>query len=319
MVQHTSFFYYYLLSKIRKKTVSRENVRTFFEKHTHYGNSIVYSVSDINKTLNELIAGNKPFMAGRFGAVELSALKTFDFEVTSKYTKNLEQMRNCAGFFPKNPDALKVFCDLMINCIPQVDIIGVWGQPFEDYYMKKFGDEHLKAAFLFDLEPWSYPANPWSAALKNKTVLVIHPFADTIKKQYEKRDLIYPKTEILPKFDLKVFKAVQTIAGERDERFTDWFQALNWMYEEVMKIDFDIAIIGCGAYGFPLAAKIKEAGKQAIHLGGATQLLFGIKGKRWETDSLYAYVQKYFNDAWVYPNEAEKPKRANMVEGGCYW
>ena len=49
-----------------------------------------------------------------------------------------------------------------------------------------------------------------------------------------------------------------------------------------MKIDFDVAIIGCGAYGFPLAAKLKQAGKQAIHLAGATQLLFGIKGKRWE-------------------------------------
>ena len=45
---------------------------------------------------------------------------------------------------------------------------------------------------------------------------------------------------------------------------------------------FDVAIIGCGAYGMPLAAMLKQAGKQAIHLGGATQLLFGIKGKRWE-------------------------------------
>ena len=63
------------------------------------------------------------------------------------------------------------------------------------------------------------------------------------------------------------------------------------MYTEAVKIDFDTAIIGCGAYGFPLAAKLKAAGKQAFHMGGATQLLFGIKGSRW---ALILRVFKYF-------------------------
>ena len=89
--------------------------------------------------------------------------------------------------------------------------------------------------------------------------------------------------------------------------------------QEAMKIDFDVAIIGCGAYGFPLAAKLKLAGKQAIHLAGATQLLFGIKGKRWEENGAFAYVQKFFNDAWVYPSDEDKPKEAAKVENGCYW
>ena len=84
-------------------------------------------------------------------------------------------------------------------------------------------------------------------------------------------------------------------------------------------MNFDIAIIGCGAYGFPLAVKLKKAGKQAIHLGGAAQLLFGIKGKRWESDPAFEYVQKFFNDSWVYPDEAERPQKAHIVEGGCYW
>ena len=99
----------------------------------------------------------------------------------------------------------------------------------------------------------------------------------------------------------------------------DKFDALEWMYQEAMKIDFDVAIIGCGAYGFPLAAKLKQAGKQAIHLAGATQLLFGIKGKRWEEDKTFEYVQKFFNDSWVRPGESEKPKKSDVVEGGCYW
>ena len=86
-----------------------------------------------------------------------------------------------------------------------------------------------------------------------------------------------------------------------------------------MNIEFDIAIIGCGAYGLPLAAKIKKSGKQAIHLAGATQLLFGIKGKRWEENADFSYVRKWFNEEWVYPSDEDKLENGNCVEGGCYW
>ena len=37
------------------------------------------------------------------------------------------------------------------------------------------------------------------------------------------------------------------------------------------KIDFDIAIIGCGAYAFPLGAYVKKLGKKAIDLLKNTQ------------------------------------------------
>ena len=113
-------------------------------------------------------------------------------------------------------------------------------------------------------------------------------------------------------------KAIQTLCGEKDERFGTWFDALDYMYKEAMKIDFDIAIIGCGAYGMPLAAMLKKAGKQAIHLGGATQLLFGIKGRRWE-ENYPSKIATFFNEYWVYPAESEKPKNASTVEMGCYW
>lgn len=64
-----------------------------------------------------------------------------------------------------------------------------------------------------------------------------------------------------------------------------------------------------------------QMGKKAIHLGGGTQLLFGIKGKRWEgryhgDDTRFADL---FNEYWTYPSENEKPQNAEKVEGGCYW
>src|SRR5690606_28576019 len=107
-------------------------------------------------------------------------------------------------------------------------------------------------------------------------------FNKTIEEQYfKKRTLLFKDQRVLPEFkSLETIQAVQTIAGNNSE-FNNWFEALDWMKKEIEKKDFDIAIIGCGAYGFPLAAHVKRLGKKAIHLGGATQLLFGIKGKRW--------------------------------------
>ena len=113
-------------------------------------------------------------------------------------------------------------------------------------------------------------------------------------------------------------KAVQTIAGERDGRFSTWFEALTWMVDQCRKSDFDVAIIGCGAYGFPLAAEIKRMGKTAIHLGGATQLMFGILGRRWEDENA-EFCRNVVNEYWTRPLESERVAGANQVEQACYW
>ena len=168
---------------------------------------------------------------------------------------------------------------------------------------------------------------PWTKALNGKKVLVVHPFDTTIKAQYKRKGLLFYNPDILPDFaTLDVIKAVQSL-GEGDSRFSDWFEALRWMENEIDKRDYDVCLIGCGAYGLPLAAHVKRRGKQAIHLGGALQLLFGIKGKRWE-DPMYGVKEwripqgsysSLINEYWVRPDSTDTPKSSIAVEGGCYW
>ncbi len=313
------FFKYYIKSKLQEKNASPDRIRRYLKNKSVVANGKVQTAEEINNCIKDMILSGNPFLAGRFGATELFCVRTFDFEVESKYDKVLSQMENWSGFFPSKKELGDKFKNLMLDLIPEANVMGIWMLPFEEYYLNSYGNKQLKTTYLLDLEPWSSPEKPWSAALNGKKVLVIHPFKETIERQYKRREEIFPGTDILPKFELITLKAVQTVAGEKDNRFSTWFDALEWMYQEAMKIDFDVAIIGCGAYGFPLAAKLKQAGKQAIHLAGATQLLFGIKGKRWEENTAFAYVQKFFNDAWVYPSDEDKPKAANKVEGGCYW
>lgn len=282
------------------------------------------NADEANKKIYEGLISSQPFMVGRIGGTELNAMK--DYAMTKNLlgyptvrNKIMEQMSLWSGFFPKEKKLGVKFSELMIDSLKETDVqVVIWGG-FENYFVEKYTDVEIPLTDLLSFEPWQIGVHtPWSAALKGQKVLVIHPFAESIKAQYKKRSLLFPGTEILPDFELKVLKAVQTIAGEKDARFNDWFEALDYMYNEAMNIDFDIAIIGCGAYGYPLAAKLKKAGKKAIHLAGATQLLFGIKGARWEKQNCH-YINKYFNSDWVYPLQSETPKNAKKVESGCYW
>lgn len=81
-------------------------------------------------------------------------------------------------------------------------------------------------------------------------------------------------------------------------------------------VDLDVCIIGAGAYGLPLAAHAKKVGRIAIHLGGATQVLFGIRGRRWDDNKI---ISKSYNEHWTHPKPGETPRHHKKVEGGVHW
>ena len=274
---------------------------------------------ETQNTIRELIASGRPCCIARLGANELFSMSCFEFGIDVKKEKAIDQLCTWSGFFPNDTAYGERYNACMKEACGQMDFLGISAARFEEYYIRKYVPGNVKLTRIYNLEPWKQPENPWSDVLKGKKVLVIHPWTETIEEQYQKREKLFENTNVIPPFELKTLKAVQTIAGEKDDRFTDWFEALDWMYQEAMKIDFDVAIIGCGAYGFPLAAKLKQAGKQAFHLGGATQIMFGIKGRRWLEVGMFDYIRAFMNEAWVYPSRKDTPKNAQKVEGSCYW
>lgn len=278
--------------------------------------------------IRKIISSKKPSMIARFGAVELNIMvacanSNGGFKKYLRYIKDeistyeinneiLTAAKVNAGIFPKDPEILHQFYNLMKEDIKQLDVLGSWLN-----YENDFISNHrsLIKIPLKDIEPY-YHENPWTKALKDKKVLVIHPFTESIKQQYNKRELLFNNPDLLPKFNLITLQSVQSIAGENNLPYKDWFEALNYMKNQISQIDFDVAIIGCGAYGFPLAAYIKRIGKQSIHMGGSTQILFGIKGKRWENNN---FISQLMNQHWIRPNTNETPLNNNLVEGSCYW
>lgn len=289
-----------------------------------------------SEMIYNLLSDDKPCMIARFGANELNSVINY-LGVNAKkhsiwkfiqgkqpewwWNKNIMyNMQNNAGFFPATPENMQRFGKMMLEDVKEVDLLGSWLN--EEYLF--FQNRYIQAVKLVLLEPY-HSKHPWSRILQNKKVLVVHPFAQLINEQYKNRKQLFCNPQVLPDFDLITLEAVQSLGGSNN-KFQSWFEALQWMEDEMDKTDYDICLIGCGAYGFPLAAHAKRKGKKAVHLGGALQLLFGIKGKRWEAKD---YATKWhlpqdaysslFNEYWVRPSINETPSTALKVEGGCYW
>ncbi len=268
------------------------------------------------------LTSDKPCMISRFGSNELDATinykkgHPFSFLRTiypfwiSQNTK--ERMLTNAGFFPNDNKSLSKFADFIVDIVGNIDILGAWVGSEDNLTLSQ---ECIRVNIMYLVPFWSKV--PWTACLKGKKILVVHPFAESIQKQYNRRELLFENKETLPKFaSLNIVQAIQSIGGEQNG-FNTWFDALNHMEQQIDKIDYDVALIGCGAYGMPIAAHCKQQGKKAVHIGGALQIIFGILGKRWETEQdIYL---KFANEHWVHPLESEKPAAAHTVENACYW
>ena len=124
------FFRYYIKSKLQEKNASPDNVREYLKDKTVVANERIYTSEEINNCIRDMIMSGEPFLAGRFGANELSAVKTFDFELQSKYEIVMEYLCRGAGFFPNIEKEGIKFKDLMLESIPEADVMGIWMLPF---------------------------------------------------------------------------------------------------------------------------------------------------------------------------------------------
>ena len=316
LYQQLSFLFYYYGEWQFRKLYLRVTKKKL--KSERYAGTIVLPQEIGNEKLRENIERGLPFMAARFGRTELLSVnevlrsqcmhKNYDFN-------RLKDLNYTAGFTQKDAESYKRFAKLMLDATSCMDFVGVWYNQMENWMCEHYMPREKTLTHFEVYDFWHYE-KPFTAALRGKKVVVIHPYSESIEQQYARRELLFDNPNVLPEFTLRTVKAVQTIGGQNDDRFATWFDALEYMYEEVMKEDFDIALIGCGAYGFPLAAKIKQTGKIAIHMGGVLQILFGIKGRRWDE---HPSAMKLYNEYWVRPNENETVSKNRQVEDSCYW
>lgn len=284
----------------------------------HLAGETILNGVDGNDRLGQML--HKPGVAGKIGGTEMKLCRV--------YLRRRDASGNCqnfgyyarliyisSGVYPPTPEILNRFCREYLDLLSEIDLLAVWYNMGEAATRKRFAPK-ATLANLPALEPYFHP-HPWSAQLAGKRVVVISPFAKSIESQYAKRKQIWrDKPDVLPEFSLRTIRCPQ-IAGLVDElEYPDWFAGLEAMKKQLESEPLDVAIIGAGAWSIPLAVHAKKLGAFGIHMGGSTQILFGILGRRWDED---ANFRKFPNEAWVRPSEEEKPKRFRLQENGSYW
>lgn len=282
----------------------------------------IVSSEDGNRWLYDLISAGRPAAVGKLGSSECWALAWhLGLKRFYKYTwaaPAFGELDLCeqSGVFPNTPELFHRFAGIYLERLADLDGCAVWHNTGESKILAHYAPQ-VRRLGLTALEPYFFTP-PWTAALAGGRVLVIHPFEPSIRAQFARRAELWPGSpDVLPAFDLEVIRAPY---GFSATSFSDWCEMLRWIEEETGKLHrrwpIDVAVIGCGAAGVPLASFVKRLGGIGIHTGGATQILFGVRGGRWDKRPEF---QRFFNPSWVRPMPEETPAGARKVDNGGYW
>lgn len=272
--------------------------------------------------LYEKIKSSEPFSCGKIGNCELMCIYNYYmFKQNNQPVQWLpnivDEIYNNAGVFPQTEDARISFIREISNSIKNIDSLAWWSmfnKQFEADFIKSYSP-NCELIDLQSIEPF-YSGSPWTEYLQDKNVLVISPFTDTIKQQYKKRDLLWRDPRVLPTFNLITLKHQHSPGIDVPSKYNSWLDMVNH-YKSIMDtIDYDIVLTGTGASSLPLISHARTRNKKGIHLGGPLQLLFGIKGSRWDNGPV---GQHFYNEHWVRPSQDEIPQKYKTIEDGCYW
>jgi hypothetical protein len=287
-----------------------------------------------SRQIRQLIESGETFFVGRNGSTELEVLTWWYTRTGAPFPQALmDKFSKVSGIWPATQESIKDWVTAYTAALGSLDGLAAgWFPPlvkFEGWLL----DMHCPKAFrtpLRSLEPYYVePDNRWSAALQGKRVAIVSSFADTIQQQVAKlhgprspwSSLTSPDT-LLPHATWLPVRShyPPVIASDGScawpEGIHDWNAAVNYLFQKVLATEAKIALVGCGALGVILAARLKQHGVSVIVMGGAIQVLFGIKGKRWRTHSV---ISTFWNSEWVLPSSDETPGEAATIEGGCYW
>ena len=277
------------------------------------------------KLICQLFKGTKPFLIGRNGTIELEVLTKYlsNISITESEKNKLELN---AGVYPE--EQFEDYYISYIEALRSVDVMAEgWYEPLkrvEKEILDKLNPRRSKVV-LRNLEPYYVkPELRWTQHLNGKRVAIINSFAETCEEQTYMSKAIWPdQTEsLLPSettwIPIRTFYSPRLADNSAGwpSHIKCWKEAIRYIVEKTVEERCDVAIIGCGGIGMIVGYELKKRGLQCIVMGGATQILFGIKGRRWKAHDV---ISRFFNDAWVYPPDSCKPNNSKLVENGCYW
>ncbi|WP_308757434.1 hypothetical protein [uncultured Bacteroides sp.] len=208
---------YIFILKVLKKIyfIFRKN-----KQKVEYQNYVEIYDQKANDYILSLLLTEKPHLISKFGTIELNTLTCYKLNKQKKYSIKeyfnyikgdipclwwnigLKPLCKNAGFFPEDNSLTEKYYQTNINAIKNIDILGSYLKN-ESYFKTE-----LRNAVKVNLDGYYAPFywnNPWTKYLKNKKVLVVHPFSEEIQQQYAKRRLLWKNPDILPDFMVSIY------------------------------------------------------------------------------------------------------------------
>jgi hypothetical protein len=284
------------------------------------------AASMIGGGIQAALKNKKGFLVGRNGTIEMETLLSRYFKNTF-YQPQLMILERNAGIFPGTAGSAQTWVAQTLEAVRASDLlVAGWYEPIAAYEKELLIHLGKRGPFmpLRALEPYYMPHEfQWSRYLLWRKVAIVSSFAELAVEQVKKAADIWgdraggllPEAEYIPIQTGYAPVLAQGRAGWPEE-ITCWQEAVDSVVARVLASEAEIVLIGCGGLSMIIGSRLKEAGKVCIVMGGAIQVLFGIKGNRWKDHSV---ISKFWNDAWIFPPLERTPAGAEAIEGGCYW
>ena len=278
----------------------------------------------ICSAIQNALQTNSGLLIGRLGTVEYECVAS---PTASAPWSVLE--RN-AGVFPT---PASTWCKAYKEALQKADCLATgWYAPMAS------GEQHLLRSLgwsghqvkLRSLEAYYVEASDrWTKLLEDQDVCVVSSFAETMAKQVKKGNHIWGSLQtasLLPSstrwsfvrtgYAPSLAQGRATWLEATGEEINSWEEAVEATVKQILATKARIILIGCGGLGMILASRLKQEGRICIMMGGAIQVLFGVKGMRWRHHEV---ISKFWNSEWVWPSVEETPAGSETVEGSCYW
>jgi hypothetical protein len=288
--------------------------------------SVQFGSQVIQREIESALEESRGSLIGRHGTIELTSFLSLE-QLGSVDSERRALLELHAGIFPSTDESVRAWAKEYTDATKESNVFaGAWYKPLAEVewrYLQQYSPQSRRIP-LRSLEPYySMPDMSWFQALDGQHVAVVSSFAESMANQVQHLSKIWPQNPCLipPRIQwsfVRSYYCPTTANGHCawPSSIQSWQDAVGMLESQVLASGARIVLIGCGGLAMPLALRLKRQGKICIVLGGAIQLLFGLKGHRWIN---HPFISQLFNTSWKRPNHTEHPRNAHKIEGGCYW
>ena len=277
------------------------------------------AAASLEQDADWILSRKRGCLLGKLGTTELLALEFSDRRIQPPFPKNstwerpAQRLFTTAGVFPIEKREFESFLEHYRESLRHLDGVFLWQtEPLLAAYERATVGAILPNARHLNGLTLSPCLVPYLSRLR---WLVVSPFVRTMKSQLPRLGRLHPPgrgdwRETARRCE---FIACPQLASVTASPYPSWSKGLADLRQKILRAgDFDVLIVGAGAWSLPLLLAAKERGKIGIHMGGTTQNIFGIKGGRWDNHGIYTRD-------WIRPCPEETPAGRFRMENGSYW